>query len=91
MREFSRIEKVEDLEEFVFHLRGVLEAADVIREQARELDQVFDSDTEVASDVLGRLRAELYFHLPYHMKELRRPFLKLQKRLEKSDEGAGEC
>jgi hypothetical protein len=81
MSELSRMEKAADLEEFVYHLRGILEAGDVIREQAKALDQAFDIDTETAADILGRLRAELYFHLPYHMKELRKPFLRMRQKL----------
>jgi hypothetical protein len=72
-----------DLEELVYHFKGIIEAADVIRGQMELLDSAVDSDLERATDALGRLTAELYTHLPYHLKQLRRPFLRFSRSLYK--------
>ena len=66
-----------ELEELVYHLKGFVEAAEVIRTQIELLDEKIDLDPEEATDAMGRLRAEIYTHLTYHMKEMRRPFLRL--------------
>lgn len=66
-----------ELDELVYHLKGFVEAAEVIRAQIGVLDATIDSNPEAATDAMGRLRAEIYTHLAYHMKEMRRPFLRL--------------
>lgn len=81
MTNLPNLEAKIELEELVFHLKGILEAAEVVRIQIELLDKSIDNDLERATDVLGRLRAELYTHLPYHLKELRKPFLKLSHSL----------
>lgn len=79
------MESREDLEEFVYHLKGLVEASETISLQASALDEALSQDDERAADILGRLRAEIYTHLTYHLKELRRPFLRLEKNLDKEE------
>lgn len=75
------LEARKELEEFVYHLKGTIEAAEIIHAQMELLDRSINSDLEAATDVMGRLRAELYTHLTYHLKELKRPFLSLSHSL----------
>jgi hypothetical protein len=87
MRELPNLVAKKELEEFVFHLNGILELSEVVGAQIEILDESIDTDLEQATDALGRLRAELYTHLPYHLKELRRPFLEIYNRLGQNLDG----
>jgi hypothetical protein len=84
MNVVPNLENRNDIRDFVYHLKGVIEAAEVIHTQMELLDQSINSDLEIATDVMGRLRAELYTHLTYHLKELKRPFLELSHSLSKA-------
>jgi hypothetical protein len=74
--DLPNLESKKDLEELVYHFKGLIEAAEEISSQMRLLDQVVDSDLEAAGKALGSLSVEIYTHLSYHMKELRRPLLR---------------
>lgn len=91
MTDLPSLEAKEDLEELVFHLKGILDAVEVVRLQIALLDKTIDCDLGQATDALGRLRAELYTHVPYHLKELRRPFLKLSNSLSHEMEKAASA
>jgi len=76
MVKLSNLEARSDIEEMVFHLKGLIEAAEEISTQAKLFDATLESDLEKATDVMGRLEAEIFTHLNFHMKELRGPFRK---------------
>jgi hypothetical protein len=63
--------------EFEYHLDGLLEAAALARQQARNLKAHLDTDLEKTAEVLSKLDVEIFFHLDYHLKHLRRPFRRL--------------
>lgn len=70
------LEAREDLDELVYHFKGLIEAVDEISRQMKLLDSSLDSDPEGAADAMGALEAQIYTHLTYHMKELRKPFVR---------------
>jgi hypothetical protein len=70
------LENKKEFEELVYHLKGLIEAAQEITAQAQVLDSAIDSDLDRATDAMGALEAEIYTHLAYHAKELRKPFLR---------------
>lgn len=74
MMRLKHLEARAELGEIVFHLTGLVEAAEAIREQIVKLDRTIERDLDAATDAMGALEAEIYTHLAYHMKELRRPF-----------------
>lgn len=58
-----------------YHLEGILEAHDNIRALLTKLDE--DADPESNAEAISYLQVEIYSHLAYHMKELRRPLKRL--------------
>jgi len=56
-----------------YHLEGLLEAQDNIRSLLERLGAIQALDTESRMKTLTYLQVEIYTHLAYHMKELRRP------------------
>jgi hypothetical protein len=73
MTTFKNLETRKEFDEIVYHFNGFIEAAEEISAQMQVLDSTIGCDLERATDAMGRLEAELYTHLSYHMKELRRP------------------
>jgi hypothetical protein len=64
-----------------YHLDGLLEAADEIRELSRKLRTAFDErDIATAADALTGLEVQLFFEVDYHLRQLRRPARRLSKR-----------
>ena len=50
---------------------------DDVKEYALALGATYGVDDEAASDAISSLEVHLFFHLPYHLKKLRRPFIRL--------------
>jgi methionine synthase I (cobalamin-dependent) len=77
----NNLDQKKELDEMVFHLKGVVEAAQEITAQMQLLDATIDDDLDRATDAMGALEAEIYTHLAYHTKELRKPFSRLFRSL----------
>lgn len=60
-----------------YHLEGMLEAQESIRAFIVKLSEDSAPDPESTAETLAYLQVEIYDHLVYHMKELRRPFKRL--------------
>jgi hypothetical protein len=60
-----------------FHLEGLLAAQDNIRSLLATLAPVDALDRESTAEALTHLQEEIYQHLAYHVKELRRPLRRL--------------
>jgi hypothetical protein len=75
------LEARKELDEVLFHLKGLVEAAQEITAQMQLLDATMDTDLDRATDAMGALEAEIYTHLAYHTKELRKPFTRLFRAL----------
>jgi hypothetical protein len=73
------IEGKKELEEFVFHLRGIIEAQGMIEEKALEFDALYERDEEKAAEALADLQVQIFTHLVFHIKKLSRPFIKLSR------------
>jgi len=71
-----RLEDREELREFLFHLRGLLDAQDRITMLLKKLDEKLLADPDGAAESLSFLEVEVFDHLAYHLKELREPFSK---------------
>jgi len=57
-----------------YHLDGLIEAGEAIKNYVESLRSASDHDLNKIADALSELEIEIYFHLRYHMKELRKPF-----------------
>ena len=60
-----------------YHLEGLLEAMERTRTQMAQVDEALDLDPEELAGRLVDLQIEIFDHIGYHMKQLRRPFQRL--------------
>lgn len=60
-----------------YHLEGLVEAAERIRWHLGYLDAAVGLDPEGLARRMVDLQVEIFDHMGYHMKELRRPFARL--------------
>lgn len=65
--------------EIEYHLKGLAEAGALIERHTRTLKSSLDTDLEQAARSLADLEVQVFFHLDYHQKHLRRPFKRLVK------------
>ena len=72
----------------VYHLNGLEEAANALRQHIRTLDLVWAKDDEETEKALVGIFVEL-FQLQYHKKEVRRPFARLHNNFYASQEKKG--
>jgi hypothetical protein len=77
----ANLEKREDLGDFLYHIRELLELRDRVGGLVERLDSSLGRDTDATETVIGELETELFFHLPYHISELREPFERVLKEL----------
>jgi len=76
MKFLEKLREEEPSSVIAYHLEGLLEAQDNIRTLLKKLDPSSTAAESYARD-LADLQLEIYTHLAYHMKELRRPLKKL--------------
>lgn len=60
-----------------YHLEGLMEAMERTRAQMAQVDEAVDLDPEELAERLIDLQIEIFDHLGYHMKQLRRPLQRL--------------
>jgi hypothetical protein len=60
-----------------YHLEGLLEAMERARWQMAHVDAAVNLDPEELAGRLVDLQIEIFDHIGYHMKQLRRPFQRL--------------
>jgi hypothetical protein len=93
--DLSKLSLHEELREFLYHVRGLLEAHDNLVPLLNTLNETFDTDVEKAAETLSLLEIEIIDHLGYHRKEVRRPLAALVRRAhqaaEKSEEDAASA
>ena len=70
-----------ELKALLFHMSRLQEIQASIDDHVTRLDSVIDNDPEACRAVMGELEAELFFQIPYHLGELRKPFEELLTRL----------
>ena len=91
--DLSKLSMHEELRDFLYHARGLLETHDKLVSLLNTLNETFDTDVEKAAETLSLIEVEIFDHLGYHRTEIRRPLAALARRtykaLEKSDEEAG--
>ncbi len=83
----QRLEKSDELADFVYHLKGILEADREISSLIRRLNQVIERDDEETGDILAAVDVAVFFHLSFHIKKLRAPFKRLVAKLESKGKG----
>lgn len=71
------LEAIPRLSSFRYHLCGVIDALNDVKRYALALEASYGLDDEAASSAISSLQVHLFFHLPYHLKKLRRPFIRL--------------
>lgn len=76
MNFLNKLREAEPSSATAYHLEGLLESYETIRAL---LDKLGDAtlDAEGTAETLTYLQVEIYAHLAYHLKELRRPLKKL--------------
>ncbi len=79
MRFLEEIRKKDASSAVAFHLEGLLEAAENVRALLAKLDGVPEVDQDSIAETITYLQVEIYSHLAYHMKKLRRPLRRLEK------------
>ncbi len=77
-----------------YHLEGLLDANEKIHSWIVKLGEIPEEDRAVQAETITLLQVEIYSHLAFHLKELRKPLQRLEsaiyKQLEKiEDEGSG--
>jgi hypothetical protein len=77
MKFLSKLREEDPSSAAAYHLEGLLEAQDNIRSLLAKLDKGSALDPEGTAETLTYLQVEIYSHLAYHMKELRRPLKRL--------------
>jgi|SRR5690349_19388420 len=60
-----------------YHLEGLLEAVDRVRTQVDQIEAAVDGNPEELAGRMVSLQTEIFDHMGYHMKQLRRPFQRL--------------
>ena len=65
-----RLSENEELGGFTYHLCGIIDALDEVRDAADEFVAKCGVDDDEATTMLARLQVELFVHLAYHVKEL---------------------
>lgn len=68
------LQQREEWKDFLYHVREIVSVQERLGVLVERLDSSFGSDRETTETVMGELESELYFHLPYHLRELREPF-----------------
>jgi len=94
MRKLSikRLERDEELREFLYHVKGIAEASENIADLAKSLNDAHGRDADAFADTTSELEVQALHHLGYHVKSLRTPLRRLQReayaRLEESGKTA---
>jgi hypothetical protein len=78
---FPNLDAMGNLLDFTYHLGGLIDAIDDVRDDALAFDAEFDQDTEKASDALSSLKIQLFVHLVYHLTNLCGPFIRLNREI----------
>jgi hypothetical protein len=90
--DLSKLSAHEELREFLYHLRGLLEVHANLVPLLNTLNESFDGDVAKTAETLSLIEVEILHHLGYHRREIRRPLAALASRtykaLEKSEEEA---
>jgi hypothetical protein len=76
--DIKRLERDENLRDFLYHLKGIVEAADNVAALAKMLNDAYGRDFEVYADATSLLEVQALHHLGYHVKALRTPLRRLQ-------------
>lgn len=80
MKFLEKLREREPGSDVAFHLEGLLEASEKVRSLLGDLGEVAEEDREIQARKLTLLQVEIYSHLGYHLKELRRPLRRLESR-----------
>lgn len=79
MRFLEKLREQDASSAVAYHLEGILEAAGNVRNLMDKIGEAWGLDTESAAETITYLQVEIYSHLSYHLKELRRPLRQLEK------------
>lgn len=84
MKFLKRLREENPSSEIAFHLEGILDAHDKIRAHIEKLGEASQLSDETGAEAITNLQIEIYSHLAYHMKQLHRPLLRLEKKIYKN-------
>lgn len=86
----KRLERDEELREFLYHVKGIVEASENVADLAKTLNDAYDRDPDVFADTTSEFEVQALHHLGYHVKSLRTPLRRLQRAAYARLEGNGE-
>lgn len=75
----KRLERDETLREFLYHIKGIVEASDNLVDLAKTLDEAYQRNAETFADTTSLIEVQALHHLGYHVKSLRMPLRRLQR------------
>jgi uncharacterized protein YoxC len=75
----KRLERDETLREFLYHIKGIVEASDNLVDLAKTLDEAYQRNAETFADTTSLIEVQALHHLGYHVKSLRTPLRRLQR------------
>jgi hypothetical protein len=73
------LSSIEELSGFSYHLCGVIDALEDVREVTDSFAVACGVDDEEAMSALARIQVELFFHLVYHVGKLKRFLIRLNR------------
>jgi hypothetical protein len=75
----NRLEGNERLRAFRYHIKGIVEAAENITGLVKRMNDSYQRDATEYAETSSLLEVEALDHLGYHVKQLRRPLLQVQR------------
>lgn len=78
--ERTQLDASDDVRAVKFHVRELVEIGETLRSLLRDLESAAESDPRVAADTFTRLDVEIFDHIGYHLKQVKKPLKKLARR-----------
>ena len=93
----SRLERNEGLREFLYHIKGLIEAGENLSELVTKLNRAYERSAADYARTTSEIEVETFDHIGYHIKKLRRPLAEIQREAyatldesENNDKGRGK-
>ena len=78
--QMNRLDADERLRELRYHLEGIVEAADNVAGLVKRMNETYGLDVNECAKVTTLLEVEVFDHLAYHIKKLRAPLRRVQRK-----------
>src|SRR5882762_8383637 len=74
---FSNLSTHDELREFLYHIKGLIEADEKLASLMEALNGSYDTDLEKTAETLSLIEVEIVDHIGYHRKTLKNLLAKL--------------